>query len=184
MPNYAELLQEKPQPTGNDLQNLSTLTRKQLDIEASIADHEGYITELKGELKELQERQIPDVMMQIGVEEYTLSTGEKVSVKEIVEGSIAKDKKPEAFTWLRQNEFGDLIKNTISIAFDKDQDALADKISKELIEAGLVVDRSEGIHGGTFKSFVKEQIKDGLTFPPDLFSIFQGRKAKITKPKT
>ena len=50
-----------------------------------------------------------------------------------MEGTIKVDDRPEAHQWLRENGFGDLIKNSISAEFGMGED----NIAKDFYEAAL-----------------------------------------------
>lgn len=183
--NVMDLLQKNAEtPSNNDLSSLAVLAEQQIALETRLADLEGQLKATKEEHRQISENKIPEVMQEIGVEEFTLFDGSKISVKTFTEGSIIKANEQQAFSWLRENEFDSLIKNEIRADFPREQDALAKEAEEYLQKLGLAVERREAVHPGTLKSFVKEQILEGRVFPPELFSIYQGRKAKITKPKT
>jgi hypothetical protein len=138
---------------------------------------------LKTEQEEssLSEEVIPTLMQQAGVSSIKLEDGSSVTVSPYYYAKIPEDKKHEAFNWLRDNNFGDLIKNNVSVSFGKGEDSDAVKLKATLEKQGLVVDQKQDIHWQTLRGFVREQIQDlGKDVPVELFGTYVANKTKIT----
>jgi hypothetical protein len=86
----------------------------------------------------------------------------------------------DAFTWLRENGHGDLIKNNVMLTFGRNQDNEAKSLIAELREKGHNVKQAEKVEPMTLKAFVKEQIQGGKNVPADLFGVYVASKTKIT----
>jgi hypothetical protein len=102
-------------------------------------------------------------------------------VATVISANISKDRSAGAHEWLRDNGFGDLIKNTVSVNFGKGEDDKAGELIKGLEDSGYNVDQKEAVHPSTLKAFCKEQIEKGSEIPTDLFGIFIGQKTTIKK---
>jgi hypothetical protein len=50
-----------------------------------------------------------------------------------------------------------------------------------LRERNIFYTRSVSVHDGALNSFIREQLADGKDVPHDLFKLFTGRRAKITR---
>ena len=123
---------------------------------------------------------LPDLMAEFGISGFTLSDGSSISVVPTVGAHISKVHQEEAFSWLRENGFQDLIKSDVSMSFRKGEDGRrADFI--ELAESqGLAVSTKESVHTNTLKAFVKEEVViNGRSVPNELFGVFTGQKAVI-----
>ena len=97
--------------------------------------------------------------------------------------SIPKDRSDEAFTWLVDNKFGDLIKNQVATNFVRGQEEQAEKFASELAGRGMPVNTKKWVEPMTLKAWVREKTEQGVNIPHDLFGIFIGEKAKIQKRK-
>jgi hypothetical protein len=110
-----------------------------------------------------------------------MDDGSTVSVSTFYNASIPKDRTPEAFSWLRDNEFGDLVKNTVSASFGRGSDDKAQALLEDLAQRGMEVSQKQWVEPMTLKAFVKEQVERGSEIPTDLFGIYIGEKAKIRR---
>ena len=61
----------------------------------------------------------------MNLQKFTLTDGSEISVKPIYAASIPKDRRDEAFQWLRDHEFGDLVKNNVTVTFGRGEDETA-----------------------------------------------------------
>jgi hypothetical protein len=100
--------------TGTGSQ-LSDLVRKLRNIESQMEDAEQHLKALKADKHKLSTENIPALMDEMGVERLDVD-GVTVSRKMIVHASIPADRKEEAFTWLRDNNLDDIIKNDVTLA--------------------------------------------------------------------
>ena len=178
------------------LQNLETPTQSEgslkevAELAASIQAQELKILELEAKIKEeknlykkLSEVELPELMETLGLSEFALVDGSKVTIKENIQASISKSNEKAAFQWLRDNGFGDLIKNEIKTSFGKGQEELAEEAVSKLQEIGVDVNQKKSVHPSTLKAFVKEELSEGRDVPSDLFSIFIGKKSLIKEKK-
>jgi len=85
----------------------------------------------------------------------------------------------KAYSWLRDNGHGDLIKNTLTASFNKEEDARASSLMKMFEDQGYTYQRKEKVEPMTLKAFVSDQIERGKDIPMDLFSIYITNKTTI-----
>ena len=145
------------------------------------------ITKQKAQLKKLEEEEfklenesIPTLLDEIGMKAVTLSSGSKVEIQEVYKAHISEANKEEAFTWLRDNGFDDIIKNDIVCSFGRGQEQDAANLLNKLSESGENPIQKSGVHASTLKAFVKEQIQKGSDIPQDKFGVYVTNKVKIT----
>jgi|TARA_A100000172_G_C3032840_1_gene107342 hypothetical protein len=183
-------------PASNSLGAVSDLAQTMFDTEKEIEDLEKLLKEKKQNLTKLAEQDLPDLMQELNMKDFTLNNGAKVEIQDIASGSIPSataimrakpEDRPElelrqqqCFDWLRGNNAGDLIKSNVEVQFSKGEDEACNEFTKELRERNLFYRRAVGVHHGRLNSFIKEQLADGKDVPHDLFKIYVGRKAKLT----
>jgi hypothetical protein len=165
------------------LSNVSDLASKIIQMENKVSFLEEELKSSKKQLLELTDQDLPAAMEEINMESFTLSDGSEVKVVPTYGGTIRADDRPQAHQWLRDNGYGDIVKNTISANFGMGEDNLAKDFYQSALDKGFQVDKKEAVHPMTLKSFVKEMTENGSEFPSDLFGAFIGKKAKIIKGK-
>lgn len=165
------------------LSQVSKLAQMQLQVEQRVADLEAELKTAKSDLKAIAEDQLPAAMAEHNISELKLDDGSSISVSTFYSASIPKDRADEAFTWLVDNNFGDLIKNQVATNFVRGQEEQAEKFASELAGRGMPVNTKKWVEPMTLKAWVREKTEQGLNIPHDLFGIFIGEKAKIQKRK-
>ena len=168
--------------TDAQLKRLATLAKDLLTQEEAVQELTEKLELRQLKLNELRRQLLPDLMQDIGVSEFKLTSGAKVTVKELIEASIKAENRPKAFAWLRANKFDSLIKNEVVSRFGMKEDKKALALLKKLKSQGYDSTHKESIHGGTLKAFVRERIEAGKTLPA-FFEIFEYREAKVERPK-
>ena len=170
---------EKQEVSSDSIKKLVTSCEK-----VEVANE--YIANLEAKLKEAKERrshiieiEIPEVMDEIGMEEFKLSNGKKITIKQIIAASMPVATREEGLTWLEKNNHGDIIKTQLQIKFNREQHDAAKELAENLMEEQYNVSISSAVNPQTLKSFVKEQIEGGSELPKDLFSIYLSRQAVI-----
>ena len=152
---------------------------KLIETQKEVANMEEQLKKLKETERTLSEQSIPNLMREAGISEIKLEDGTAIGVKPYYAASISKAKQDEAFTWLRDNGFGDLIKNNVILQFGKAQDEDANNLVTELKSKGHNVSQKMKVEPMTLKAFVRNEIEEGREVPMDLFGIFVGNKTTI-----
>ena len=165
--------------TGTGKQ-LSQLVRSLRNVEQKIEDAENHINSLKQEKHRLSVENIPALMEEMGVERIDVD-GLTVERKMIISASIPKDRKDEAFSWLRENGLDDIIKNDVTCSFGKGQDNSAKNVIAILQDAGFDPATKTHVHPSTLKAFVKERVTDGKPIDLDMFGAFISNAAQLRR---
>ncbi|QYW02137.1 hypothetical protein CPT_Sonora_034 [Stenotrophomonas phage Sonora] len=168
-----------PAAAEGELARLTALAEDQARAEAEVARLEAELGKARDRLRDVAERQVPELMDGIGIESFKTSTGLKIEIAETIRASISVANAPRAFAWLREHGHAALIKRGISLAFGKGQDEKADLLVKELEEKGLDVEDKTSVHPSTLASFVRENLRDGKEIPLDLLGVHRQRVSKI-----
>lgn len=127
---------------GDDkLSSVSQLAEK-LRLQTELVDGlEQSLKDAKQTLYKLRDDILPTALQELGLTGLSLADGSKVTVKPVYGGHISEANKEPAHQWLRDNGFGDIIKNTVSCQFGKGEDEQAAQFYEELTRQGLVVNQ-------------------------------------------
>lgn len=189
-------LLEDVAPTSNSLGAITDMGQRMFDLEREIDSLENLLKEKKQSLTKLAEQDLPDLMQELNVKEFTLNNGAKCEVQDITSGSIPsasaiqraktdEDKnelevrQQQCFDWLRNTGNGSLIKSNVEVQFGKDEDKACNEFTEELRKKNLYYRRAIGVHPGSLNSMLRERLSDGKDVPSDLFKLYVGRKAKL-----
>ena len=162
-----------------DLSSVAALAKRAKLLEKEIEEMETVLTERKDQQRKLLEETVPNMLAELGMKEFTMSDGSKITVKPFYSASIKEENRAQAFEWLRDNGFDDIIKNTVSVRFGRNEDGLCDALLSLLRERNYPVDQAQKIEPQTLKAWVREQVERGSAFPSELFGVFIGQKATI-----
>ena len=177
-----EIIRDQEVNVADDgLQTISVLAEAQLELEEEMEEKQNQLKVLKEKHRRISEEQLPEALMEVGVSEFKLKDGTKISTATYYSARITPDSKEEAFNWLRNNNFADLIKNTVSVRFERDEDETAQILLNELNGQGLNTTQKEWVEPMTLKAFVREQVEKGIDLPYEAFNIYIGQRSKIIK---
>jgi|TARA_R110000824_G_scaffold50752_7_gene141543 hypothetical protein len=169
--------------TVNDegMGQISKLAVSQIRLEDRIKVLNEDLKAVKGELRKIQEELLPEALIEFGITGFDTKEGYRVDVTKHYSASIPKTKLDEAFAWLNDNSYGDLIKNQVMTKFVRGEEAQAEALYKTLCEQGHTVDTKKWVEPMTLKAFARERVEAGDEFPSDLFGLYICDKAKITR---
>ena len=161
-------------------QDIAELCNKLLDVQKEVTTLEDKLKKKKEEGLKLSEQDIPNLMQKAGVAALKLTDGSSVEIKPYYGARIPASRTDEAFDWLRENNYGDLIKNNVTLTFGRNEDNVAKTLVDELRQKGHNVKQAEKVEPMTLKAFVREQIEKGKDDPADLFGVYVATRTKIT----
>ena len=155
-------------------------------VATDIAETENEIANLKEQLKKkedyrtkLSEEVLPSLFSEVGLSELKLSDGRKIKVSEYYRAAIKVENREAAYAWMRNNGFGDLVKNQVTCSFGRNEDEKASSLISDLSEKGLEPAQREGVESSTLRAFVREQYESGKEIPMDLLGAYIGHKTTI-----
>lgn len=165
------------------LQSVADLARAVRDKETLISELETKLKEEKRALLKLTDEDLPALLLEFGITKFELEDGSKIEVRPTYGAHIKADNKFAAFEWLRENEYGDLIKNTVACSFGRGEDDSANRFIETAQQLGLAPQQKTEVHPSTLKAWVKERVEQGEEFPMELFGAFVGQRATIKRGK-
>ena len=155
-------------------------------VATDIAETELEIANIKEQLKtketyskKLSQEVLPSLFLEVGLSELKLSDGRKIKVSEYYTATPLKENRAKVHTWLRDNGFGDLVKNQVTCSFGRNEDEKASSLISDLTEKGLEPAQREWVEPSTLRAFVREQYEAGVELPMDLLGAFVGHKTTI-----
>ena len=155
-------------------------------VATDIAETENEIANLKEQLKKkedyrtkLSEEVLPSLFSEVGLSELKLSDGRKIKVSEYYRAAIKVENREAAYAWMRNNGFGDLVKNQVTCSFGRNEDEKARSLISDLSERGLEPAQREWVEPSTLRAFVREQYEAGREIPMDLLGAYIGHKTTI-----
>jgi hypothetical protein len=168
-----------------DDKSLKALSQKCSKLEAlqtEIDQQEHHIKALKEKQRKLSEEEIPSFLQEKGLTSIRLNNGSQVSVSEDIKPGVLVANRSFCYQWLRDNGFGDLIKNIVSVNFGMGEDKDALQLKKRIEDLGLACAEKEEVHYQTLKAFVGEQHRKGVNLP-DEFGVHVANKTKIVQKR-
>ena len=153
------------------MEDIATACNKLLDIQKEVSALEDQLKKKKEQELKLSEQDIPNLMQKAGAASIKLTDGTAVEIKPYYGARIPASRTEEAFDWLRENNFADLIKNNVTLTFGRNEDNMAKSLVDDLRNKGHNVKQAEKVEPMTLKAFVREQIEKGKDVPAD-YSVF------------
>lgn len=191
-------LLEDVAPSSNEIGAVADMAQRVLDLEDEINRLEDALKQKKQDLKVLAEQDLPELMQELNIKDFTLSNGAKVEIKDVIQasvpsqGSIDRAKTEEqkvelqmlqqqCFEWLRAQGAGDIIKSNVEVQFGRNEDDACNAFTDELRERQIYYKRAVGVHPQTLNSFIKERMSEGKEVPMEMFRVYAGRRANIRR---
>lgn len=177
--NYVDKL-----PDNESISTLSGLIEDLRDADLELQEAEAVLKKAQDRKREIEEKQIPELMIALKMEEFKTTSGVKVGLEQVLSVTPRKENRQRVLNWLEKRGSGALIKRTLSVAFNKDQDEEVASLVKFLVEERRMPTKEERkVESQTLKKYVKELLEAGEDVPTDLLGIFQYNRAKIVEGK-
>lgn len=160
----------------------------QLDlVDLEIEQLEEQLKEAGKRAQQLRDNDLPELMLAIGMKEFTTTGGVRFKLREEVRASFfAKDplKREPAFEWLKANGHDGLIKNTVTASFGKGQEKFADAFMEFVKEfdGPKNIAQKKDINHQTMLAFLRERLREGEAVPLEKFGAFVQKFVKIERP--
>lgn len=153
-----------------------------LKAEKEVEDLEALL-KVKKELLRRANENLVQLFEERGVTSIKMKDGSNVEIKPFYTGSISKDNQEEAFIWLRENGYEDVIKNQVIVKFGRAEDDKAQNLFSDLANQGLDTDRNVKVEPSTLRGLIREIKESGKDIPTETFGVYVGHKVNIKKGK-
>lgn len=161
------------------VEQLSVLVRALDEVEREIEEKEEELNKRRAYFNRLRENDIPELMESLGISQLKTTDGRILTVREVVRTNIPASKKAEAFSWLRENGYGAMIKRVVQAEFGMGEDEVADEFYHEIAQRFEATQDKTSVHPSTLASFVTSQLKEGANLPLELFNVHRQQIATI-----
>ena len=159
------------------LNDLSETASKKLALQTKIAMIEEQLIEAKKELEFVECTELPQMMDAIGMSEFKLSSGEKITIRPFYSG---RANTLEAFNWLRRNGGGDMIKHELIVKTKGDLDEEELRMAKKVLQdLEIPFDEKDTVHHATLGAFIRERTEAGDDLSEAPLNVFIGRRAVL-----
>ena len=172
--------QDVIQKTDN-IKTLADQVEKLNSLQQRIELQEDNLKNTKKEFDHLSGEVIPTMMAEMGLSHLKLIDGSSVDVKPNYSASISIANREKAFTWLRDNGLGDIIKNEILVSFGRNEDNKAADYAALAEERGFQPTQKLKVEPMTLKALVRERLEAGKSMPTEIFNVFVGNKTTIKR---
>ncbi len=146
---------------------------------------EDVLTKAKQAEERLLNKDIPELLGKMRLDECTTASGIEVKLKREIKASLPGHERVEArlgaLRWLVENGHSGVIKNSVAVALDRGDDGRADDLVVELRARGLEVEAKKDVHGQTLGALVRELMAEGKIIPTGTFNLFDMKIAKLSR---
>lgn len=189
-----DLLSKMASDSGQTTDKLDTLDTSKLDgvsrlandaanLEQEISDAERLLKQKKDDLRKITDEQLPEILEEMGLQKFTLTDGSEISVSPLYAASIPVDRREDAYQWLRDHGFGDLVKNNVTVSFGVGEDDAAKEFTTLCDLQGYAPNQIEKVEPSTLRGWLRERVEAGDPVPLDLFGAYIAQRAKIKRSK-
>lgn len=176
-------------PTDDKIQRINRLFKLLMEMNNAVEDTETRLNLQKKRLTHISDVLLPEAMAEAGCKKFITDTGLQIEVKPFYTAKIDDNNRNDCYKWLRDHNFGNIIKHQVAADFNKGEDSLAEEVKKLMDEKGISYTDKESIHHQTLTAFVKERIEKGGDsqkeekdrFPLTLFNVFIGKTTKVKR---
>lgn len=166
----------------SDLDRLTLLAERAIEARKRAEEQ---LQKCKQTEEQLLNRDIPELLAKMRLDECTTASGIAVKVKREIKASLPGHERVEArmgaFRWLVDHGHGGVIKNQVSVSLDRGDDTRADELVVDLRAKGFEVEAKKDVHTSTLGALVRELVAEGKIVPRDLFNIFDMKIAKLSR---
>ena len=103
--------QEEVLDRTTNLKSLANQIKILRDLEDQVKIDEDLLKDKKSDIEKISGEIIPTLLSEMGLSSLKLADGSAVEVKPYYAASILSKNKEAAYSWLRENGLGDIIKN-------------------------------------------------------------------------
>lgn len=168
-------------PSDEGLKTVSAIAEAIVHHQDLLERTEESVKQIKKALLKLTDEDLPSAMAEHNLSKFALQDGTEITVKPTYGASIKVANREKAFQWLREHNYGDIIKNTVSVSFGQGEDVRANELISSLRTQHFAPTQEESVHANTLKAWVRERIENGQKIDMELFGVYVGQRAVVKK---
>ena len=164
-----------------NIKSLANQVKSLKELEDEIKADEASLKNKKKEIERISGEVIRTMLSEMGLSSLKLADGSAVDVKPYYTANISIANREAAYSWLRSNGLGDIIKNDITVSFGRNEDNKAAEYANLARGQGFEPTQKLKVEPMTLKALVRERIEAGKDMPMDTFNVFVGNRTKLTR---
>ena len=164
-----------------NIKSLASQVKSLKELEDELKADEESLKNKKKEIERISGEVIPTMLSEMGLSSLKLADGSAVDVKPYYAANISIKNREAAYSWLRSNGLGDIIKNDITVSFGRNEDNKAAEYANLAKGQGYQPTQKLKVEPMTLKALVRERIENGKDMPMDIFNVFVGNRTKLTR---
>ena len=164
-----------------NIKSLANQVKSLKELEDELKADEESLKNKKKEIERISGEVIPTMLSEMGLSSLKLADGSAVDVKPYYAANISIANREAAYSWLRSNGLGDIIKNDITVSFGRNEDNKAAEYANLARGQGFEPTQKLKVEPMTLKALVRERIENNKDMPMDTFNVFVGNRTKITR---
>ena len=164
-----------------NIKSLANQVKSLKELEDELKADEESLKNKKKEIERISGEVIPTMLSEMGLSSLKLADGSAVDVKPYYAANISIANREAAYSWLRSNGLGDIIKNDITVSFGRNEDNKAAEYANLAKGQGFQPTQKLKVEPMTLKALVRERIENNLDMPMDIFNVFVGNRTKLTR---
>ena len=173
--------QEEVLDRTENIKSLADQVKNLRNLEDQVKTDEELLKDKKRDIEKISGEIIPTLLSEMGLSSLKLADGSAVEVKPYYAASILNKNKEAAYSWLRENGLGDIIKNNVTVSFGRNEDNKAAEYANLAKSQGYQPTQKLKVEPMTLKALVRERIEKGVEMPMDIFNVFVGNRTKLTR---
>ena len=173
--------QEEVLDRTENIKSLANQVKSLKELEDELKADEESLKNKKKEIERISGEVIPTMLSEMGLSSLKLADGSAVDVKPYYAANISIKNREAAYSWLRSNGLGDIIKNDITVSFGRNEDNEESEYANLARGQGFEPTQKLKVEPMTLKALVRERIEAGKDMPMDTFNVFVGNRTKITR---
>jgi hypothetical protein len=198
--NNIDFEQDKASGASGELSAIADMVQTMQQAQDTVTRLEKELKEAQSTLHRIEHIDLPELMTEFGVTEFTTRDGTQVIVDAIISGSIPSlgaikkckdayerdelaERRQKAFAYLEQHGAGALIKNILAAEVPKGEQAQLQAAIDALQAIGLTPHNEQSVHHSSLNSWLKERTQAGEMPDADIFKIYNGNRAVVKKKK-
>ena len=164
-----------------NIKSLADQVKKLRDLEDQVKAEEQALKDKEKEIERISGDVIPTLLSEMGLSSLKLADGSAVDVKPYYSANISVKNREAAYSWLRSNGLGDIIKNEIPVSFGRNEDNKAAEYANLARGQGFQPTQKLKVEPMTLKALVRERTEAGKDIPTDIFNVFVGNRTTIKR---
>jgi hypothetical protein len=167
-----------PDQTDSGLRSLAELADSLFDAEEDVLRLGAELKRAAKKRDAIAQGEIPELMRDIGVATIVTTDGAKVELKDVLSVTPLKKNRPRVMQVLVEEDAGSLIKTTVLVPFNRDEDDAVVDVLAYLTSIGRQAREDRKVEAQTLKKWVKDRLEAGEEVDMELFGV---RKFEIAQ---